>query len=126
MNRFLALLPLVGCLFLSGCGDDPADGKECESSGYVCSSIAEALECRQGQWRAIPCRGALGCREADNAIRCDTSANRAGDNCGTSAEGRGLCRVDGLAVLECRLGVLVEVEACRTCTETETQVICQP
>ncbi|SEN30786.1 hypothetical protein SAMN05444354_13728 [Stigmatella aurantiaca] len=125
MNRFRALLSLVGCLLLAGCGGDPADGESCEGGGYVCASKAEALECRQGQWRAIPCRGSQGCQESGDTIRCDTSSNLAGDNCGSSAEGRGLCRIDGLAVLECRLGVLVEAETCRSCSASGEQIICE-
>lgn len=124
MNRFLALLSLVGCLFLAGCGG-PDAGDSCNSSGYVCSSEAEALECRQGAWRALPCRGALGCQEVDGSIRCDTSANAAGDNCALSAEGRGLCSADGLALLECRMGVLVETQTCSACSQTGSQVVCQ-
>jgi hypothetical protein len=124
MNRFLALLPLVGFLFLSGCGG-PDAGDSCTSSGYVCGSEKEALECRQGHWRALPCKGGGGCQEASGAIRCDTSANVAGDNCGLSAEGRGLCRADGLAVLECRMGVLVETEACVSCAESNSQIVCK-
>jgi len=124
MNRFLALLPLVGFLFLSGCGG-PDAGDSCNVSGYVCSSETEALECRQGQWRAFPCRGALGCSESSSTIRCDTSANVAGDNCALSAEGRNLCRADGLARLECRMGVLVETATCRSCTASGSGIDCQ-
>jgi hypothetical protein len=125
MNRLLALLSFGGFLFLSGCSG-PADGDTCQSSGYICSDKTEALECRQGRWRALPCRGGLGCQESsDGTIRCDTSANVAGDNCALSAEGRGLCRADGLAVLECRMGVLVETEACRSCSQSGSQIVCQ-
>ncbi|WP_224362253.1 hypothetical protein [Hyalangium versicolor] len=125
MNRFLALLPLVGFFFLSGCGG-PDVGDSCETTGYVCLDEKQALECRQGVWRALPCRGALGCLESSDSIRCDTSANVAGDNCANSAEGRGLCRADGLAVVECRMGVLVETESCQACTQDGTQIVCQP
>ncbi|MBN1204483.1 MAG: hypothetical protein JXB05_06130 [Myxococcaceae bacterium] len=124
MNRFLALLPLVGSLFLSGCGG-PDVGDSCQVSGYVCRDEAEALECRQGQWRALPCKGPRGCAELDGTVHCDTSANLAGDNCALSAEGRGLCRADGLAVLECRMGVLVETEECRSCSLSGSQLVCQ-
>lgn len=125
MNRFLVLLPLVGSLFSFGCGEDPAVGVECEGSGYVCSSTTEALECRQGQWRTLPCRGSRGCQEQNGSIRCDTSANVVGDNCASSAEGRGLCRADGLAVLECRMGTLVEAAVCSACSVSGEQIICQ-
>ena len=63
MNRFLAILSLVGFLVLSGCGG-PKAGESCNVTGYVCGSETEALECRQSQWRALPCRGALGCTES--------------------------------------------------------------
>jgi hypothetical protein len=124
MKRFPALLPLCVFLFISGCGG-PDVGDSCESSGYVCRNEKEALECRQSQWRAIPCRGGLGCQESSGTIRCDTSENIAGDSCALSAEGRGLCRADGLAVLECRMGVLVETEACRSCAQSGSQIVCQ-
>jgi len=125
MNRLLALLPLAAVLFLSGCGG-PSAGDSCKSSGYVCQSDKEALECRQGTWRALQCRGGLGCSESSGDIRCDTSANVAGDNCALSAEGRGLCRADGKAILECRMGVLVETQSCSSCTSSGSQVVCQP
>ena len=124
MNRLLALLPLVGFLFLSGCGG-PDVGDSCTSSGYVCRDDKEALECRAGQWRALPCRGGLGCQDSSGGIRCDTSANRAGDACALSAEGRGLCRDDGLALLECRMGVLVETQVCVSCAPSGSQLVCQ-
>jgi hypothetical protein len=124
MNRLLALLPVVGFLFLSGCGG-PDVGDSCQSSGYVCLDKTEALECRQGQWRALPCKGGLGCQESNGTIRCDTSSNVAGDNCALSAEGRGLCRADGMAVLECRMGVLVETQSCASCAQSGSQIVCQ-
>jgi hypothetical protein len=124
MNRFLALVPLVGFLLLPGCGG-PDAGDSCEGGGYICASPTQALECRQSRWRAIPCKGALGCQEVTGSIRCDTSANVAGDNCASSAEGRGLCRADGRAVLECRVGVLVETEVCASCSQSGTEIVCQ-
>lgn len=124
MNRLPAFLPLVGFLFLAGCGG-PNVGDSCESSGYVCHDEKEAMECRQGVWRALPCRGGLGCTESNGTVRCDTSANLAGDNCALSAEGRGLCRADGLAVLECRMGVLVETQSCTSCSQDGSQIVCK-
>lgn len=124
MNRFLAILSFVGFLALSGCGG-PKSGDSCNVSGYVCDSETEALECRQNTWRTLPCRGGLGCSESSGSVRCDTSTNVAGDNCALSAEGRGICRADGLAVLECRMGVLVETETCRACAASGSQIVCQ-
>jgi len=124
MNRFLALLSLVGFFFLPGCGG-PGAGDSCEGSGYLCSSEQQALECRQSKWRALPCRGISGCQEANGSIKCDTTNNVAGDNCALSAEGRGLCRDDGKAVLECRMGVLVLTETCVSCLESGSQIVCQ-
>jgi hypothetical protein len=125
MNRSLQLLPvLLGSLLLSACGVKAGD--KCEGGGYLCASEKEALECRDRVWRALPCRGPSGCTEADSSIQCDLTGSVDGDACAASAEGRGLCTADGLAVLECRMGTLVQIKSCRSCTMSETRVICEP
>jgi hypothetical protein len=125
MNRSLfAAVSVVGSLLLAACGQSAGDN--CEGAGFVCQEEALALECRGGVWREIPCRGPLGCRETDDAVRCDVSGNRDGDACASSAEGRGLCRSDKKAVLECRQGVLEETATCSDCTEENNEVVCAP
>ena len=124
MNRSLLLLPLLASFLLPACG--PTAGDECSGGGYLCSGEKEALECRNGMWRALPCKGSLGCAELSDSIRCDMSGNRGGDACAASAEGRGLCASDGRTLLECRMGLLVEVKQCGTCSMSNTQVVCQP
>ena len=124
IRSFLVAVSVVGSILLAGCGQSAGDS--CEGSGFVCQEDVLALECRGGVWRELPCRGPLGCRETDDAVRCDTSNNRVGDACASTAEGRGLCRADGLAVLECRQGVLEETASCAACTVNGDQVTCQP
>lgn len=126
MNRSLfVVVSVVGSLLLSGCGG-PSAGDDCDGGGFVCQEDVLALECRAGTWRQVPCRGPLGCRETDESVRCDTSGNGEGDACASSAEGRGLCRQDGKAVLECRQGVLVETASCQSCAVENSEVTCQP
>lgn len=127
MNRsFLALVSAVGSLLLTACGG-PSSGDDCDEPGsFVCQEAVLSLECRSGKWRQLPCRGPLGCRETDEAVRCDTSGNGPGDACAASAEGRGLCRQDGKAILECREGILVETASCASCVVEDTEVTCQP
>jgi hypothetical protein len=124
MNRSLLLLPLLASFLLPACG--PTAGDDCKGRGYLCSSEEEALECRNGVWRALPCKGSLGCSELNDSVRCDMSGNVGDDACALSAEGRGLCASDGRTLLECRMGVLVEVRQCSACTMSNTQVVCQP
>jgi hypothetical protein len=125
MNRsFLFLLPLLGSLVLSACGAKAGD--KCQGNDYTCSSEKESLECRDHAWRALPCRGPAGCTEQDQTVRCDLTGNVEGDACAASAEGRGLCTADGKAVLECRMGKLVQVKTCGTCTMDSARVTCQP
>lgn len=119
----LALLPLVGALLLAGCG--PSAGDDCKG-GYVCDSQTQALECRGGKWRALPCKGPLGCSELESTVRCDASANVAGDACAASAEGHAQCRADGKALLECRQGLLAETLACSACATSGSEVTCTP
>ncbi|XXF80899.1 hypothetical protein P2318_14395 [Myxococcaceae bacterium GXIMD 01537] len=125
MRRALSTwLPLAGFLLLAGCGTSAGD--DCEGGGFVCDSDTQALECRGGQWRALPCRGPLGCSEVEERVRCDMSANNAGDACASSAEGRAQCRGDGKALLECREGELVETQACQSCVTSGSEVTCAP
>ncbi|WP_375773165.1 hypothetical protein NR798_20500 [Archangium gephyra] len=125
MNHSRVLLPLmIGSLLLSACGVKAGDS--CSGGGYTCASEKEALECRDKEWRTLPCRGASGCSESEDLINCDMKGNVAGDACAASAEGRGLCTADGKAVLECRMGLLVQVKTCGTCVMDDTRVTCQP
>jgi hypothetical protein len=123
MTRSLPL-PLLAALLLPSCG--PTTGASCKGGGYVCSDDKEALECRGGAWRALPCRGPMGCVELEGSIRCDMSLNKEGDACAASAEGRGLCSADGKSLLECRMGALVAVRSCSSCSMNNTLVICEP
>ncbi len=125
LNRSFVLFSLlIGSSLFSACGLKAGDS--CEGFGYTCSSEKEALECRDKEWRALPCRGSSGCEESGDSIHCDMTGNVEGDACAASAEGRGLCTADGKAVLECRMGKLVQVTTCRACTMDSSRVSCQP
>jgi hypothetical protein len=115
---------LLGSLLLSACGAKAGDS--CSGSGYLCSSDKEALECRDKVWRALPCKGESGCTESGDTIQCDMRGNDDGDACAASAEGSGMCTANGRAVLECRMGVLVQVKLCSVCTMDSNRVTCQP
>lgn len=127
MNRLpLVLLSLVGFSLLSGCGG-PDAGDTCGGRDFVCQDDAQALECRGGKWRALACRGPLGCRELADSVRCDTSLNQENDACAQTAEGKGVCSPNGgTALLTCQQGVLVKTAVCSSCTVQDGQVICQP
>src|SRR6218665_1366322 len=124
MTRSHVLFSLLGSLLMSACGVNAGDA--CKGSSYTCSSEKEAFECRDSVWRAVPCRGASGCEESSGSVSCDMRGNPGGDTCAASAEGRGLCTADGKAVLECRMGMLVQVKTCGTCTMSNTLVTCAP
>ena len=125
MTRPRVLLSLcVGSLLWSACGVKAGD--DCQGSVYTCSSEKEALECKDSKWRALPCQGASGCSEQDGSVSCDLRGNAAGDGCALVAEGHGLCSADGKALLECRMGMLVQVRTCGSCTQSTTLVTCNP
>jgi hypothetical protein len=125
MNRAWVLSSLLlGCFLLSACGAKVGDA--CRGTSYTCSSEKEALECRGSEWRALPCRGGSGCSEDSGVVACDMRGSVAGDACALGAEGRGLCTDDGKAVLECRMGTLVGIKTCGTCTMDSELVTCLP
>ena len=117
-----SLLPAL--LLLAGCGARGVAGEACTKTGFVCQDTSTALECRDGTWMALPCRGTGGCTESSGSILCDMAGNLAGDGCASTSEGKGLCSGDGRATLECKSGSLVATNACSSCSVTGDQVVC--
>jgi len=115
-----------GCSGLDGGVSCSNAGGSCSGSGYLCGDSATALECTMSAWRPLPCRGPGGCARSGNTVTCDMNGSLEGDACASSAEGRGLCTVDGLGTLECRSGTLVKTNTCRMCREEMGQIICTP
>ncbi|WP_395849126.1 hypothetical protein [Cystobacter fuscus] len=126
MNRtWLLSSLLLGSFLLSACGAKAGDACK-DSTAFSCASEKEALECRNSEWRALPCRGSEGCDEASGKVVCDMRGSVEGDACALTAEGRGLCTEDGKGVLECRMGTLVRTRACGTCSMDNALVSCVP
>jgi len=120
--------PVALCLSialgLAACGA-PMAGDGCNSQGYLCQDASTALECREGVWTGLPCRGPEGCAHLSIGVTCDTSASMEGDACAASAEARGICTQDGSALLECRRGTFVKTRSCRSCVEESGQLVCR-
>jgi hypothetical protein len=123
-SAYLLLLAVVSVTTLA-CGGGQ-EGGSCDKSGFLCADKTAALECKLGKWVKLPCRGAAGCERANEIIKCDMTANLAGDLCSSTAEGKGLCTAGGNATLECREGVLVQTNTCSSCTVSGDLVTCQP
>ncbi len=123
MSR-LAALALVSLLAVA-CGS-PKAGDKCDTTGFLCQDTTTALECKVGAWIALPCKGTSGCKREGDTVKCDMTGNDVGDACASTAEGKGLCTKDGLGTLECRDGVLVKTNTCRSCVVQDPTVICQP
>lgn len=124
MLRLLPAVVLASATFLLACGG-PSAGDGCSKTGFLCQDVSTALECRAGKWTALPCRGPQGCTKDGDAVKCDMSGDQAGDYCASTAEGKGLCTVQGTATLECRQGTLVQTNTCTSCTVSGDQVQCQ-
>lgn len=110
---------------LSACGN-PRAGEKCTEAGFLCESASSALECKVGVWTALPCRGPDGCARTGDTVSCDMRGNVENDLCASSAEGKGLCTADNQGTLECRQGVLLKTNTCRTCTVANGLVTCTP
>lgn len=124
-RRGLALVALAWLAAATlACGGKA--GGACSQTGFVCEGKGAALECIDGVWVSLPCRGALGCRREGDVVRCDMSANQEGDGCASSANGRGMCTQDGSAVLECREGTLLKTRTCSSCAVSGELVVCSP
>src|SRR5688572_25249106 len=118
----LPLMTLAVVAFaLFGCGS-PAEGGECDNpTVFGCKDAASALECRDGLWVSVPCKGAAGCTTSEGDVLCDLSANAAGDGCPAIHEGKGQCSADGRSTLECRGGTFQQTNTCSTCSVQQEQ-----
>ena len=119
-------LSAVVLLLATACGTAKA-GDKCSATGFLCFDSSTALECKSAVWVSLPCRGAGGCKKASDTVTCDMSANVEGDNCASTAEGKGQCSADGTAILECRNGTMEKTSStCRTCAVVGDSVVCNP
>lgn len=125
MRRLVLSAVALTLPMLVACGG-AAEGAKCDTNGFLCSDATAALECKNGVWVKLPCKGTGGCKREGDVIKCDMSANEENDNCASSAQGRGLCTKDMKGTLECREGKLVKTNSCRSCTVTGDQVVCSP
>jgi hypothetical protein len=122
------LKPLVvaGLVAAAGACGAAEEDKPCEGTGYRCRDPYSALECRDGIWVYLPCRGPGGCHRDGNQITCDVSLAQVGDNCPSSMEGAGVCSVGGGALYVCRSNRFELASTCRTCELSGEQLVCQP
>ena len=124
LPQIVSLSLLSSALLFAGCGPSGKAGEPCDKVGFLCQDAATALECRNGAWVALPCKGAGGCAVSGGNVQCDMNGNTAGDACASTAEGKGLCSADKKATLECRSGALVQTNVCASCSTTADQVVC--
>ena len=103
----------------------PREGKSCAPGGFYCSGPKAALECREGQWMAIPCRGPGGCTSKEGAVSCEVHGGIVGDRCALQSEGLGLCSADGKALLHCQDGGMANAQPCDSCGLEGGQVVCR-
>ena len=115
---------VAGWALLGACGPSPGD--RCNQGGYLCQDASSALECRDGKWRALPCRGPGGCKVSGRSIDCDMTQDLVDDPCAESKEGYSICAPDGLAVLECRAGTFQQTLSCSSCSPTAPLLTCIP
>ena len=115
---------VAGSALLGACGPSPGD--RCDKGGYLCQDASSALECRDGRWRSLPCRGPGGCKVSGSSIDCDVTQNHVDDPCAEANEGYSICAPDGLAVLECRSGVFQQTLTCSSCSPTTPLLTCVP
>jgi hypothetical protein len=105
----------VGAVLLSACGG-AAPGGSCTGTGFLCDNKSTALECRDGKWNALPCRGPGGCSVSSDKVTCDQSLDQEGDACAAKDEEAGICASTGNALLVCRQGKFVKTQDCAACT----------
>ena len=89
--------------------------KDDDGKASCTATAKERVECAEGKYRVLPCRGAGACKHEDGGVACDTSIAEPGDACDAPPPGRGnhACSVDGKNLLACRNGEFVVEQGCR-------------
>jgi hypothetical protein len=119
----LLLAVTLGFLGLEGCGAQ--EGGACSGAVYHCAAQDTVLECRDGRWVAVPCKGADGCRAIPGGLACDVSGNVEGDGCPTAMEGTGFCLgTSPQTMFTCRGQQITKLQDCRSCLTTSTSIVC--
>ena len=102
---------LAVVILLAACGGSaPKAGDGCVGTVSSCMTGQLALECRNGVYRHVACRGGAGCQKSGDTLTCDQSANQAGDACLAAREGQSVCA--GGRTLACENGELVDQGGC--------------
>jgi hypothetical protein len=104
-GAFVAIATLlVGC-------SSRDEGAPCSgpADGARCIDANTSLVCSEGRLVTVPCRGASGCSENSESVRCDSTVASKGDRCD---EGTFSCSVDAKARLRCVNGRFEPESAC--------------
>jgi hypothetical protein len=122
-----ALLLAVTLAFLGGAGCGAQEGGACSGDVFHCAAQDRILECREGRWVGIPCRGPDGCRAIPGGLACDISGNQEGDGCPTPLEGTGFCRgTSPQSMFSCHAQQVSKLQDCQSCVTTSTSIVCTP
>ena len=118
----------VALLALGGCQGSRV-GEACTAGQEDCEGNGTALECRNGKFVAVPCRGPTGCQVSlNNTVTCDTSLSRPGDGCRQSEEELAMCDPqDATSILVCTGGNWVTFVCTdgATCTDDGDRLSCE-
>src|SRR5690348_17282826 len=119
------------------CKKTPEAGDTCgQFLSAQCKDDHTELECEDGHYIEVPCRGAKGCDINNDLIRCDVSDNQNGDRCarpdkiGSSRlmiggdEGTGECSSDRKAIVLCHDGSYVRYPC--DCRQYGDSASCHP
>ncbi len=110
-RRVAATMLALALASLQGCSERK-EGEACSSpeDGARCLNSATALVCSEQRLVRFPCKGALGCTQNQESVRCDGTVAAEGDRC---EEGSFTCSEDGKARLKCINGKYVADALCR-------------
>ncbi len=101
---------VVAMVVLLGCSSSK-EGAPCSgpADGARCLDDSTSLVCSEGRLVKVPCRGASGCAETSESVRCDSTVAADGDRCD---EGTFSCSLDGKSRLKCINGRFAADAAC--------------
>ncbi len=80
----------------------PTAGEACKTEGQqVCADERDSLVCVDAKWEKLTCRGATGCKAADNDVSCANDTYADGEPC-DMAQHDYECGPDKVSVMKCK------------------------
>jgi hypothetical protein len=101
LRHYAAYMAAAALVITVACSK-PTVGERCKNEGQqVCADERDSFVCVDGKWEKLTCRGAGGCKSADNDVACANDTYADGEPCDITQH-EYECGADRVSVMKCK------------------------